>query len=260
VSAAHDPGNHVPSDLCHEGKVPVPTNPQPVIKATNSTQIISPREAPRDIIAMYARRTALSGWSKPRVTTTGPVVPVLFGRALHVDTIMPTEDPSPEVPQTVVADDVIPVFRSPRRSRPRVRIPGFVLHPVGGLRRLVTAAFVMTVVFGGLAQGTSAQQRYVVRDGDTLDSVASEFGVDADSILSSSYLPDAPNLSPGDVIVVPDPGQSPDEAAADAAAREGTSPWVAGAYYVEDGDSIESIAAYYDVDVSSIADLNGISE
>jgi LysM repeat protein len=129
---------------------------------------------------------------------------------------------------------------------------------MAGLRRLVTAAFVVTILFAGTGRETVAQQRYRVQPGDTLASVAAEFGVDPDAILASSWIADPPNLQPGDIIVIPDPSQSPEDAAKEAAAHEGTSPWVAAAYDVKDGDTIESIAASFGVDVGALAAFNGL--
>jgi LysM repeat protein len=124
---------------------------------------------------------------------------------------------------------------------------------------LVTAAFVLAILLAGTGQGALAQQRYLVQPGDTLQSVAAEFGVDPEAILAASWLADPPNLQPGEVIVIPEPGQTPSEAAVDAAAREGTSPWVAAAYYVESGDTIEVIAADFGVDLDALIAINGLT-
>jgi LysM repeat protein/uncharacterized protein YvpB len=129
---------------------------------------------------------------------------------------------------------------------------------MAGLRRLVTAAFVVALLFANFGPGTLAQQRYRVQPGDTLGSVAAEFGVDPDAILAASWVADPPNLQPGDVVVIPDPGQTPSDAAEEAAAREGTSPWVAAAYYVESGDTIETIAANFAVDLDALIAFNGL--
>jgi LysM repeat protein/uncharacterized protein YvpB len=210
----------------------------------------------RDLIGLYAARVEEAGRRSP-VAALSPPAPIPFGRAVW------QEAPSPVV-ETATAEQedawVMPraAERRRRRSHMRWRFPVRGLAPVAGLRRLVTAAFVLTVLVAGMGQGALAQQRYRVQPGDTVESVAAEFGVDPAAILASSWVADPPNLQPGDVIVIPDPGQTPEEAAADAAAREGTSPWVAAAYYVEDGDTIEAIAATFDVDVEALVTFNGL--
>ncbi|HKG25923.1 MAG TPA: LysM peptidoglycan-binding domain-containing protein, partial [Thermomicrobiales bacterium] len=145
-------------------------------------------------------------------------------------------------------------------ARPRFRLhfPFRGLAPVAGLRRFVTAAFVAAIIFASFERGTLAQERYRVQPGDTLGSVAAEFGVNPDAILAASWVADPPNLQPGDIVIIPDPGQTPSDAAEEAAAREGTSPWVAAAYYVESGDTIEAIAAEFAVDLDALIVFNGL--
>lgn len=122
----------------------------------------------------------------------------------------------------------------------------------------VVAMLLATLVTAGLGQDVAAQQRYRVQPGDTLASVAAEFGVDPEAILRASYIADPPNLTPGEVIIIPDPGQSPSEAAQEAAKRVGTSPWVSGVYYVVSGDTIETIAANFGVDLGALIAINDL--
>jgi uncharacterized protein YvpB/LysM repeat protein len=147
-------------------------------------------------------------------------------------------------------------LRPGRRSTyRRLRLGGRVAGP----RAVLLAMLAALVLLLGMAGTTLAQERYVVQDGDTLDSVATTFGVDPAAIAASSYMPDGDTLMPGQVIIIPNPGQSPSEAAQDAYAREGTSPWVQTAYVVESGDNVATIATLYGVSAESIIDLNGIS-
>jgi LysM repeat protein len=128
------------------------------------------------------------------------------------------------------------------------------------VRRLIAACFIVVMMLMLAGGPVFAQQRYRVQDGDTLDGIATEFGVDADAIVAASWMANPPNPVPGDVLVIPDPGQSPTAAAEMAAQLEGTSPWVIGAYTVEAGDSIEYIAGIYGVDPNDLAKLNGIDD
>jgi uncharacterized protein YvpB len=125
-------------------------------------------------------------------------------------------------------------------------------------RRAVIAMVAVVVLLMSTVATGMAQQRYVVQDGDTVDSIATTFGVDPDGIRRSSYMPNGDNLESGQVIVIPDPGQSPAEASQMAAELEGTSPWVATAHWVEYGESIVSIAGQYGLEPQAIADFNGI--
>jgi uncharacterized protein YvpB len=68
-----------------------------------------------------------------------------------------------------------------------------------------------------------------------------------------------PNPAPGEVLIIPDPGQSPSDAAEEAARFEGTSPWVTAAYDVEAGDSIEAIANLYGVDPDALLTFNDLT-
>ncbi|HEU0163870.1 MAG TPA: LysM peptidoglycan-binding domain-containing protein [Thermomicrobiales bacterium] len=129
-------------------------------------------------------------------------------------------------------------------------------------RRVAVATLAVLVLMIG-AVGTSLaddQYRYVVQSGDTLQSVATEFGVDPDAIVASSYMPDGTTLDPGQVIIIPEQGQSPSDAAAMASEREGTSPYASAAYTVQWGDTVDSIASQFGVDPGTLADLNGISD
>jgi LysM repeat protein/uncharacterized protein YvpB len=208
----------------------------------------------RDLMSLYANRLDGANWRHPRAAATSPVIPIPFGRAVWQETPVAEPAAAEEIAQPAPRPATNP------RPRPRIRlhVPIRGLAPMAGLRRLVTAAFLVILVFAGFGQGALAQQRYRVQPGDTLWSVAEEFGVDPDAILAASWVADPPNLQPGDVIVIPDPGQSPNEAAEEAAANEGSSPWVAAAYYVERGDTIEAIAAAFAVDLDALIAFNGL--
>ena len=127
-------------------------------------------------------------------------------------------------------------------------------------RRLVMASVAALLIIAGAATSGLAQQRYEVQPGETLDSVAAKFGVDAEGIRRSSYMPNGDTLTAGQVIIIPDPGQSPAEAAEMAAQLEGTSPWVMDAHWVEVGDTLGSIGAAYGVSPETLASFNDIAD
>ncbi|HWV34583.1 MAG TPA: LysM peptidoglycan-binding domain-containing protein [Thermomicrobiales bacterium] len=128
-------------------------------------------------------------------------------------------------------------------------------------RRVVMASMAALILLAGAATTSFAeQQRYEVQAGDTLESIASEFGVDPEGIYRSSYMPNGWEVAPGQVVIIPEPGQSPAEAAAMAVEREGTSPWVKGAHWVVYGDTLDIISAEWGVSVDVLMSFNGITD
>ncbi|HEX2280979.1 MAG TPA: LysM peptidoglycan-binding domain-containing protein [Thermomicrobiales bacterium] len=136
----------------------------------------------------------------------------------------------------------------------------------GFSRKLAAAAGVAALILLPLgvivanAQDAALQSRYVVQPGDTLDSVAAEFGVDPASILAASAIENPPSLTPSEIIVIPDPSESPEAAAWNASQLEGTSPFVAGARTVAPGETLASIAAEYGLDPWALAAFNGLAD
>ncbi|MEJ7837411.1 MAG: C39 family peptidase [Thermomicrobiales bacterium] len=134
---------------------------------------------------------------------------------------------------------------------------GWNLHLSGRMAIASLAALVIMLS----AVGTSfAQQRYEVQEGDTLASIAETFGVDPNAISASSYMPDGETVSAGQVLVIPDVGQSPAEASAMAAELEGTSPFVVTAHVVEFGDTLDSIGAPYGVSGATLQEFNAVED
>jgi LysM repeat protein/uncharacterized protein YvpB len=143
------------------------------------------------------------------------------------------------------------------RSRPRFQI--------NLSRKLVAAGFATLLllplgVIVAHAQDTAPQSRYVVQTGDTLDSVAAEFGVDPAAIVAASAIENPPSLAPDEIIVIPDPSESPEAAAWNASQQEGASPFVAGAHDVAPGETLASIAAGYGLDPWALATFNGLAD
>lgn len=136
----------------------------------------------------------------------------------------------------------------------------FLLPRLSAPRRMVMASMAALIILAGAATSTLAQQRYEVQPGDTLESIAAEFGVDPEGIYRSSYMPNGWSVEAGQVIVIPDQGQSPAEAAMMAAELEGTSPWVMGAHWVEYGDTINSIGDAWGVPPDVLMSFNDISD
>ena len=138
-------------------------------------------------------------------------------------------------------------------------------HTNPWVRRLAVAgiAVLLLLPFGIIvanAEETPAQSRYIVEPGDTLEGIAAEFGVDASAILAASTLQNPPQLTPSEIVVIPDPSETPDAAAWNASQRQGASPFVAGAHDVAAGETLASISGNYGLDPWALAAFNGISD
>jgi len=153
---------------------------------------------------------------------------------------------------TSVGDLLRGLFGTPRPARTR------------GGRRLVTAGIALALLLGSgigiaAAQEAPPQQLYAVQPGDTVESVASTFGVDPAAILAASAISAPPWLNPGEVVVVPAPGQSPNDAARMATELQGTRPYVSGAHLVTVGETLAGIANLYGVSPQGLSELNGLT-
>lgn len=163
---------------------------------------------------------------------------------------------------------------SPRRASPTTRATRSRFSPVRKTgsrltvrrpRQLVIAGLLALILFPlGIiltkAQETPAQSRYIVQPGDTLQGIANEFGVGPAAILAASALQNPPELTASEVIVIPDPSETPESAAWNAAQHEGGSPFVVGAYDVAPGETLASIATAHGLDSWALANFNGLPD
>jgi uncharacterized protein YvpB/LysM repeat protein len=175
---------------------------------------------------------------------------VRFGRVTAAHRQAPPPIPPPPRPAVVRAK------RFGRASSPPAK---------GWGRRLATAGLIALLLLPlgfvvAHAHETPLQSRYIVQPGDTLEAVASEFGVDPTAILAASAIQNAPYLTSGEIIIIPAPGETPEEAVANARQRVGTSPFVVGAHDVSQGESLAKIAGDYGLDTWSLAAFNGIGD
>lgn len=132
-------------------------------------------------------------------------------------------------------------------------------------RRLAAAglAVLLLLPLGALAasgQELASQVRYIVQPGDTVESIAAEFGVDPTAIIAASNLWGVDYLAVEEIVVIPDPVMSPDEAAWSAWQREGPSAYVVGAHVVTPGETMGDIAYTYNIDPWALANFNGVSD
>jgi LysM repeat protein/uncharacterized protein YvpB len=153
-----------------------------------------------------------------------------------------------------------PEKRTDRAAGPR---PGFQFNVSRKLAAAAGVAALLLLPLGVIvanAQDATLQSRYVVQPGDTLDGVAAEFGVDPAAILAASAIENPPSLAPSEIIIIPDPSESPEAAAWNASQQEGASPFVAGAHDVAPGETLAEIAAGYGLDPWALATFNGLAD
>ncbi|MGC4106589.1 MAG: C39 family peptidase [Thermomicrobiales bacterium] len=132
--------------------------------------------------------------------------------------------------------------------------------PVAPRQAVVAGMAAVLLLLGTFVSSFAQQYRYEVQEGDTIESIAETFGVDPMAIRQSSYLPYGDDLVAGQAIVIPGVGQSPADAAQEAAANEGTSPWAVTAHWVQYGETINSIAAEYGLTAEALISFNGITD
>lgn len=132
--------------------------------------------------------------------------------------------------------------------------------PVSGRQAVVAGLAALVLLFGTFAATFAEQYRYEVQAGDTIESIAETFGVDPQAIRQSSYLPNGDDLTAGQAIVIPGIDQTPDQAAQEASANEGTSPWAVTAHWVQYGETVGGIAAEYGLTAEALISFNGISD
>jgi len=215
---------HAMQDRLHQtGGLDAPASPRDGIAGIYAVRAIQRGADPR-ALAAQSRHARLAA-ERPRSSTVVPAVTITLGRG---------DTPRPAHPH--------------RRRLAVAAVAAMLLLPLGAL------------VAGAQEAPGAFQVRYTVQPGDTLAGVAEEFGVSPDAILAASWVPNAPELDAYSTIVIPAPGQSEDEAIAQATELRGTSPFAMGAHLVRPGDTLGTIAADHGVDAATLASFNGVSD
>ncbi len=89
---------------------------------------------------------------------------------------------------------------------------------------------------------------YVIRQGDTLSSIAQKFGTDVKTIAGFNGITDPDNIEAGKILRIPVCSDCDDDTV------------IFGNYTIEKGDTLYSIAKMYGTDVNTLARLNGIPD
>ena len=102
------------------------------------------------------------------------------------------------------------------------------------------------------ASGTSA---YIVKRGDSLSTIAAQFGITYIELAQMNGIDDPDVLHVGQVLTVPTPAAAPAASPAAPAAQPTTT-----TYTVKRGDSLSTIAAQFDMNYFELAQMNGITD
>jgi LysM repeat protein len=96
---------------------------------------------------------------------------------------------------------------------------------------------------------------YVVEEGDSLASIADQFGVTIDQLIAANNLVDPNNIGVGSQLIVPDPDtELPTETPLPGTLVPGTTI----EYVVRSGDTLQAIAAQFNSTVEAIAEANDL--
>lgn len=128
------------------------------------------------------------------------------------------------------------------------------------------------IIVSGTPRPSSGSGRYVVKTGDTLSSIAAEYGVSLDDLISVNNITDPVGLHAGDELIIPGANSTPQ--AQPTAAPQATSPPPqeeptaqptsddAGGqtYTVQDGDNPASIAAQFGITAEELMAANDITD
>lgn len=260
----------------------IPTGPSPVpvaeIRGTHRGIYASARRhrtaASNGMVGLYASRIeAQKAKRLHAVETRTRTATRSIGRGSqeHYETLYPSKNlrvsaPSIELTMPLSAagmksqlGNILRAMNPARLPKPSLAGLNFQNHArLANSRRALLASMAALVLMVGMATSTLAAQqlRYEVQEGDSLDSIAAEFNVDPEAIYRSSWMPYGYDVQPGQVIVIPEPGQDPATAAQVAAEREGTSPWAVGAHTIELGDTMPDIAAAWGVPLDHLLAAN----
>ena len=230
--------------------------------------------SPDGVVGLYASRIDAQNAQRLNTVKTPPQIYVRnVGRGCddHYENLHPSKNLEITTPRVNInmpkinlnLREQIPALRS--RFHPVrtlwTQLSGLSLkhgHRLSYSRRAMLASLAAFVLMAGMATSTLAAQqlRYEVQEGDSLDSIALEFGVDPEAIYRSSWMPNGYTVTPGQVVIIPEPGQTPEEAAWMAHEREGTSPWAVGSHVVVWGDTLSGIAWEWGVPVDHLITFN----
>jgi LysM repeat protein len=96
---------------------------------------------------------------------------------------------------------------------------------------------------------------YVVEEGDSLDSIADQFGVTIDQLIAANNLVDPNNIGAGSQLIIPDPES---DLPTETPLPESLVPGSTIEYVVKSGDNLQTIAERFNSTVEDIAEANDL--
>jgi LysM repeat protein len=124
-------------------------------------------------------------------------------------------------------------------------------------RYLVIPLAVMLGILGTL-MALAQEGNYTIERGDTLDTIAQRYNISLDALLAANGLDIGQTIYPGDMLFIP--SDAPvygvallDEASGGGGGDDGT------VFLVQRGDTLDLIAAWYDVDLACLIEFNNIT-
>ena len=120
----------------------------------------------------------------------------------------------------------------------------------------VAGMLCVALMTAGMAQSTrAAQQTYVVRPGDSLSTIAQQFGDTVSGLMAVNHLTNADVIVAGETLVVDTTGIFATSAPSTSTASSSPS----GGYVVQPGDTLSVIAQRYGVSLTALASANNIT-
>jgi LysM repeat protein len=107
-----------------------------------------------------------------------------------------------------------------------------------------------------VSRGSAGTRRHVVRDGETLTSIAIDYGTSSAAIAAENRLADPSYVRAGQVLLIPSPARSQPATRS----GHGSAPSRTVRHFVLPGETLTGIAARYGTTIAAIAGLNGLAD
>lgn len=210
-------------------------------------------------------------------TNTGsgePAVTVVATQAMTTGLTADGTPASPQLQQTTIdyhvqdGDTLLSVAQKFGVDTETVRQLNYLLDDNIFVGQILQMPYREGVTAEGAPTPTPEPFRYVVEEGDSLGTIAQQFGVSAVSIMENNNLQDPNNVFVGQVLLIPNyipptPAASADGSTINDGTSDSTSSQSAAgqevSHVVQPGETLFGIAQKYGVDATTIADANNIT-
>lgn len=127
--------------------------------------------------------------------------------------------------------------------------------------RPILSRWLLVVIFIFITTATvlADQGTYIVQPGDTLSSIAQQYGVTVQAIVAANNLANPNFITVGQELIIPDPTSASSPAITPRPTATGAAAGPSTTYTVQSGDSLFKIAIQFGVTVQAIVDANGLA-